>query len=439
MRIAASILALVSVVACGQTGPTNPGSNPPQDVTLSVSVDVSAFSMIDQVVVEVTGPGIATPLVFNLTISAGTASGTVTVPAGAQRTFTLTAFDAAGIATHRGSVTVDVAEGTNALASVTMLGLQGDQPIVGHIGTLIVSIAPSSDTLIVGDTLRLTATVVDDIGDTLNVQVRWATLNPARAWVDTAGLVTALGSGTVMIVATYAGVGAAADLLINPTNMAALSFDGVAHYVEVPDANGLDVTSTWTIEAWVKPGNVAGAFQHVISKIGTGPDASYTLEINAGKLRSAIHDGVNPTQVVESSGTLTDNVWQHVAITLGSGTLSLYIDGVLDTQFAGSQIPNVSTRVLAFGRQSVGGQYYQGLIDEVRIWSVTRSGSEIAAAMNTHLTGSEAGFVGYWTFDEGAGDVAADATGNGHDGRLGSTVGPDANDPQWTTDAAPIP
>ncbi len=112
---------------------------------------------------------------------------------------------------------------------------------------------------------------------------------------------------------------------------------------------------------------------------------------------------------------------------------------MLDTLFAGSQTPNTSTRVLAFGRQSVGGLYYQGLIDEVRIWSVTRSGSEIAGAMNARLTGSEAGFVGYWTFDEGAGDVAADATGNGHDGRLGSAVGADANDPQWTMDAAPIP
>lgn len=259
------------------------------------------------------------------------------------------------------------------------------------------------------------------------------------AWVDTAGLVTALGSGEVTIVATYAGVGAAAEFLIQGINTASLSFDGATQYVEVPDADGLDVTTSWTIEAWVKPGNVAGAFQHVISKIGTGPDASYTLEINASRLRSAIHDGVNPTQVVESSGTLSDNIWQHVAITLGQGTVRLYVDGVLDTLFAGSQTPNASTRVLAFGRQSVGALHYQGLIDEVRLWNVTRSGTDISAAMNVRLTSSETGLVGYWTFDEGTGDVAADATGNGHDGRLGSAVGADANDPQWTTDAAPIP
>ena len=42
------------------------------------------------------------------------------------------------------------------------------------------------------------------------------------------------------------------------------------------------------------------------------------------------------------------------------------------------------------------------------------------------------GLVAEWRFDQGAGQVLDDATGNGHHGRLGSTTGADAADPTWT-------
>lgn len=42
------------------------------------------------------------------------------------------------------------------------------------------------------------------------------------------------------------------------------------------------------------------------------------------------------------------------------------------------------------------------------------------------------GLVAEWRFDEGAGQVLTDYTGNGHHGRLGSTTGADAADPTWT-------
>lgn len=46
--------------------------------------------------------------------------------------------------------------------------------------------------------------------------------------------------------------------------------------------------------------------------------------------------------------------------------------------------------------------------------------------------------MGYWRFDEGSGQVAADATGHGLNGRLGDTAGADAWDPAWITSAAPV-
>jgi hypothetical protein len=211
-------------------------------------------------------------------------------------------------------------------------------------------------------------------------------------------------------------------------------------YVTVPDHTDLDLSATWTIEAWVKPHNLSFP-QHIVSKWNGGGDASYVLEIStAGGLRSAIHDDVNPTQVVESFGSLAANAWQHVAITLDNGTLRLYIGGALDRTFTGSQTPMNSTRPVSFGREGppFGDWRYDGQIDEVRIWNIARTGPEIADYVDVRLGGSEAGLVGYWRFDEGDGDFIGDSTARGHDGVGGNGIGRDSYDPQWTTDAAPI-
>ncbi len=213
----------------------------------------------------------------------------------------------------------------------------------------------------------------------------------------------------------------------NPDVNFALAFDG-NDFVEVPDAASLDVSNTFTIEAWIKPGNVNGSLQHVVSKWGLCWDASYTLVVNAGKLRSGIASCANGTQAVESNGTLVDGVWQHVAITLGAGTLRLYIDGVLDKEYLNSQAPIATTTVLSIGKESNYVRHFQGLIDDVRIWNVARTEDEIAGA-RYELKGKKTGLVGWWRFDEGSGDVAKDATKNKNHGRLGS---PD-EDPEWVS------
>ncbi len=54
-------------------------------------------------------------------------------------------------------------------------------------------------------------------------------------------------------------------------------------------------------------------------------------------------------------------------------------------------------------------------MDEVRIWSYARNGTDIQDNMNTELTGSEPGLVAYYKMNEGSGSTLHDATGNGND------------------------
>jgi hypothetical protein len=270
-----------------------------------------------------------------------------------------------------------------------------------------------------------------------------ATLSNATSVSDTNGLAgtsVTSATGTVTVEASVSGlVGSPVTFTVTATPNFALDFDQA--WVTVPDHADLDLAETWTLEAWFKPRNVEGGPQHIISKWNGGGNASYVVSIAFGRLSTAIHDGVSPTQAVEPTGLPQNNVWQHVAVTLDNGTLRIYINGVLDRTFTGSQTPMNSDRPVSFGREGppFGGWLYNGLIDEVRIWNVARTGAQIADAMNARLQGTETGLVGYWPFDEGTGDVAFDATGRGHNGQLGNVVGADANDPKWTTDAAPIP
>jgi hypothetical protein len=137
--------------------------------------------------------------------------------------------------------------------------------------------------------------------------------------------------------------------------------------------------------------------------------------------------------------TLANGTWQHVAATFDQGDVRLYLNGVLDQSATGVRTPYVGTEPVAFGREgNYSGGTLDGLIDEVRLWNVARTGSELSAAMGQRLAGSEPGLSGYWRFDEGAGQVAHDATGRGNDGRLGASTAVDQWDPQWSLNAPAI-
>jgi Concanavalin A-like lectin/glucanases superfamily len=216
-------------------------------------------------------------------------------------------------------------------------------------------------------------------------------------------------------------------------------------YVNVPDNNALDLTTSWTLEAWVYPrasGN--GADQDIISKWDGAPDASYIMQIDrTGALRMVTNNGSSQT-IALSNALLTNNTWQHVAATFQgtnvSGTLKLYVNGVLDKTVTNALTPINSTQPLAFGREgNVSGGTLNGIIDEVRLWNIVRTDAEIASNRSVRLSGTETGLAGLWRFDEGSGDVVLDSSGRGNNGRLGTTIGTDAWDPKWTPNAAPIP
>ena len=64
------------------------------------------------------------------------------------------------------------------------------------------------------------------------------------------------------------------------------------------------------------------------------------------------------------------------------------------------------------------GKFFDGQIDDVRIWNTVRTQGEIQSNLDAVLTGGEAGLAGHWSFSEGTGSATADSTASGNDGTL---------------------
>jgi hypothetical protein len=176
------------------------------------------------VVVEVTASDIATPLVFNIPTVNGVAAGAITVPAGSNRTITLRAYDAGGVETHTGSVTLSIQPGTNPPIAIVLTPLTGNVPITVTLGSFSVTVGPAAATLAPGDTVRLTATVLDANSNPMTGQVVWATLAPGVATVvstgEQTGRVTGVGPGQTTVIAVYGGIAGLAAITVTQPGFA---------------------------------------------------------------------------------------------------------------------------------------------------------------------------------------------------------------------------
>jgi hypothetical protein len=102
-----------------------------------------------------------------------------------------------------------------------------------------------------------------------------------------------------------------------------------------------------------------------------------------------------------------------------SRTLTLYLDGVQVARGKLASLSKGNSLPVQIGRNgAVTGRYLSGKLDDVRLWSRARSGSDIARDYKTQLNGPQPGLVANWHFDDGTGTKAVDSSGNKHDATL---------------------
>ncbi|MCG3195563.1 MAG: hypothetical protein GHCLOJNM_00029 [bacterium] len=214
----------------------------------------------------------------------------------------------------------------------------------------------------------------------------------------------------------------------------ALSFDGTA-LLSTPSVQALHLnTGGLTLEAWVKLAGTGDTWQVVLSKGLSGNP--YGISVNLDRrLQFELHPGVLET----GPGLIQFNVWTHLAATWDGVQMRLYQNGVLVGSRARFEPIGVVSTPFVVGSGSEQGNYedFEGLIDEIRLWSVARTSEEINADMKRYLIGSEPGLIAYWTFDEGTGQVAQDLSPNAISLQLGREAGSDSYDPVWVASGIP--
>ena len=163
----------------------------------------------------------------------------------------------------------------------------------------------------------------------------------------------------------------------------ALSFDGTSSWVTIADANSLDLTTGMTIEAWVSPSS-GTAWRAVVLKETSGGLAYALYSANngsrpAGYVHTTTDVGVAGTAAVPLS------TWTHLALTYDGATLRMYVNGILVKSGSASGAVVTSSGPLRIGGDSVWGEYFRGLIDEVRIYNRALTGGEIQTDMATPI------------------------------------------------------
>jgi hypothetical protein len=137
-----------------------------------------------------------------------------------------------------------------------------------------------------------------------------------------------------------------------------------------------------TLEAWVNPSALGTAWRTVLFKTQTA-GMVYSLYANQNTTRPIGQVNIGGEVNAIGSAALPVNVWSQLAATFDGSALRLYVNGslVATTVIAGT-IP-ISTGVLRMGGNSVWGEWFSGLLDDVRIYNRALTQAQIQTDMNT--------------------------------------------------------
>lgn len=154
-------------------------------------------------------------------------------------------------------------------------------------------------------------------------------------------------------------------------------FDGVDDYVSCGNPVALQLSSAFTILAWVN--TAASTTQAIINKYdAAGNQRGYMLLLTGGKAKITVSSTLNPFTGTERPGktTLSLDTWHHVAgVFIPSTNQDLYLNGQLDNgSLSGTIAGGVANpaRDLAIGADynnssTPNNYWYKGLIGEVLI------------------------------------------------------------------------
>lgn len=213
-------------------------------------------------------------------------------------------------------------------------------------------------------------------------------------------------------------VGTPAFALTTNTHATALS-RASSQYWSISDASqtGLEFSGNFTISAWAKSTDFADS-NHIVAKgssIGSHKQYDMFIAANTTVQMYVSSNGSNDDFHNYTVSAMSTGVWYHFVWirNLAAGTEDFYFNGVSQGVTSGLLTSmNGSSDDFVIGvNPAKTVQFFNGAIDDVRIWSRALSGAEAAALYTDPCNASNgANMVGWWLFDNNGNDSASSNT-----------------------------
>lgn len=202
----------------------------------------------------------------------------------------------------------------------------------------------------------------------------------------------------------------------------ALNFDGIDDHVFIPYDASYDNPSSLSAFAWVKAGTISAdqviAGRESVWRLSTGL-SNYYGSLQSGQLSVVTYSsgGISGTEIrvySSSEAVFDDHDWHFVGFTWNNGDLKLYVDGVeVDVvQSANSSLNSlISNTNDCYIGQLPSASMFNGSIDDVSVWNMALSTTEIRDIMCQELSGTESGLISYYNMNALAGSTLTDMAG----------------------------
>lgn len=203
----------------------------------------------------------------------------------------------------------------------------------------------------------------------------------------------------------------------------ALDFNGASQYATSGSAGPNPGSTSLTLEAWMCMDSFSSAQQTIVGQLdGAGTGRSLLHVTNTQKLGTQLGG-----TAVQSTRTLHVGVWYHVAVVyerVAPFTVTLLVDGV--EVYSAAVTGESATGALRLAANKSAVLFFNGRIDEMRVWNTARSVAQLRTYARKKLAGTETGLVAYWQLDDATGTTAQDATASNNDLTLTAA-------PTWVT------
>jgi hypothetical protein len=215
----------------------------------------------------------------------------------------------------------------------------------------------------------------------------------------------------------------------------AVQFDGASGYLQtgarVLQQKPWSPNTSFTISFWMKTTQTGGAGTKWTAGAGlvdgdvAGAASDFGISLVGNKVAFGCGKGVADSVAEKnliSTASVNNGQWHHVAATRKSdGTMELFVDGASQATGSGPTQNRFSPELLRFGCLLSGSNYYNGALDDVRIFAYALHSSQVAAmvtAVPAPWIAADVGSPGYpgyaniksgiWTVGGGGSDIAND-------------------------------